>query len=81
MYMLVSISSVANFITAYEVSIKLRLPFPICNVFFVFKGNLLNFLDQLRFPILEKWHSRFSKGVLQQDNARDTLQGFNGQLI
>ena len=31
------ISSVANFINAYEVSIKPRLPFSICNMFFVSK--------------------------------------------
>ena len=34
MYTLESVSSVANFITAYEVSIKSRLPFSICNVYF-----------------------------------------------
>ena len=39
-YTLEDLSSVANFITAYEVSVKLRLPFPICKVFFVSKGNI-----------------------------------------
>ena len=43
MYMLEGVSSVANFITAYEESKKPRLPFFICNVLFVSKGNLLDF--------------------------------------
>ena len=43
MYTLEGLRSVANFITASEVSIKRRLPFSICNVFFVSKGNLLEF--------------------------------------
>ena len=40
MYTLARVSSVANFITAYEVSIKPTLPFPNPSVFFVFKGKL-----------------------------------------
>ena len=43
MYMLVGVSSVANFISAYEVSIKPRHPFSVSNVFYVFKGNLFYF--------------------------------------
>ena len=43
MYTLEGVSSVANFITIYKESIKPRLPFPICIVFFVSKGNLLDF--------------------------------------
>ena len=43
MYMLEGVRSVANFITAYEQSIKQRLPFSICNVFFDSKGYLLDF--------------------------------------
>ena len=43
MRMLEGVGSVANFITVYEVSIKSRLPFSICNVFFVSKNSLLDF--------------------------------------
>ena len=43
MYTLEGVRSVTNFSTAYEVSIKPRLPFSISNVFFVSKGNLLYF--------------------------------------
>ena len=43
MYTLEGVSSVANFITAYEVSIKNRNShFLICSVFFVSKGNLFD---------------------------------------
>ena len=41
MYTLEGVSSAANFITAYEP----RLPFSICNVFFVFKGKLFTFIE------------------------------------
>ena len=47
MYTLENISSVANFIIAYIVSIKPRPPFSICNVFFVSKSNLLDFFENL----------------------------------
>ena len=43
MYTLDGVSSIANFITTDEGSIKPRLPFSICNVFFVSKGNILDF--------------------------------------
>ena len=42
MYMLEGASSVANFITAYEVSIKPRPPFSNRSVFFVSKSNLFD---------------------------------------
>ena len=49
MYTLEGVSSVANFITAYKVSINPRLPFSVCNVFFVSKGNLfLLYLNELK---------------------------------
>ena len=43
MYTLEGVSNVANFITAYEVSMKPIFPFSICNVFFVSKGNRFYF--------------------------------------
>ena len=43
MYTLEGVSDVTNFITAYENSIKPRLPFTICNVFLISKGKLLDF--------------------------------------
>ena len=42
MYTLEGVSSVANFITAYEVSINQDSHFLICGVFFVSKGNLFD---------------------------------------
>ena len=42
MYTLEGVSSVANFITTYEESIKPNSHFLICSVFFVSKGNLFD---------------------------------------
>ena len=45
MYTLEGVSSVANFITAYEESEKkMRLPFSICDGVFLSKRNRLDFL-------------------------------------
>ena len=43
LYRLKGVRGVAKFITACEESMKPRLPFSISNVFFVSKGNLLDF--------------------------------------
>ena len=49
MYMLQGVSSVANFITAYEVSIKLRLPFSDLECSLFPKATFLTFI--LKSPV------------------------------
>ena len=57
MYALEGVSSVANFITAYEISLESRLLFFMCNVFFVSKGNLLDFDFYYLLIYLNCWMS------------------------
>ena len=62
MYTLEGVSSVAN-ITAYEgVSLKRGLPFSVCNVFIVSKGNLFYFYLAVERAELYFYPSFFSFG-------------------
>ena len=74
MYTPEGVNSVANFITAWRVSIKLRLPLSVCNVFFVSKGNLLDFYFNQLDDSRQK--SRYHPGFQKYDfscSGKDTL--------